>query len=233
MSSSPTQPQQHLPRGVTSPAFWGSFLGLLLGSITAGLAYVGLIGPSASSLQVRPVVAIFCCLLCVRYYASIVFLSYDDVASPKVRGLEETARKAVFAVQLVLIIGCSVNIAVLPVFGAGAATAVIVCQALSVMPYWRYLWRILLSGPEDNFHLLLALGDLAILVSACTFLTWEIGWFAYDDTGAGMCMGAILFVFIGECITTYRKAISVFVRETLDSLGGPGAAQQAASPDSR
>lgn len=218
MSSTSDPRQAHLPGGVTSPVFWGSFLGLLIGSTTAGLSYVSAIGPDVNSGDVRPVVAIFCVLLCVRYYASIVFLTYDDVASPSVRGLERKARLTVFVVQLILIVGCSVNIAALPVFGAVAATGIILVQALSVTAYWRFLWRILLRGPDENFRLLLALGDFTILVSAATFFTWEIGWFAYDETGAGMCIGAILFVFIGECITTYRKAIGAFVRETAAML---------------
>ena len=209
----------HIPQGITNPAFWGSFLGLTVGSIAAGLSYVGVVGPSTTTgTEIHPVVAIFCCVLCVRYYASIVFLSYDDVASPKVAALERGGRRTIFAVQLALIIGCSLNIAVLPVFGAAAATGVIVVQALSVLPYWHYLWRILLAGPDDDFRLLLALGDVTILVSACAFFSWEMEWFAYDETGAGMCMGAILFVFIGECITTYRKAVRTFIREAVASL---------------
>ena len=66
--------------------------------------------------------------------------------------------------------------------------------------------------------MLLALGDLTILVSAATFLTWELGWFPYNEAGAGMCMGAILFVFVGETITTYRKSIKNLLVQTWEYL---------------
>lgn len=216
---------EHIPQRVTGPVFWGSFFGIFVGSIMAGLSHLELIGiescmgTNVSALgRPNPIVVIFCCLLCIRYYASIIFLSYDDVTSPKVRSLERRGRRTIFGVQLFLIVCCSLNIAVLPVFGAAAATTIILLQAVSVGPYWWYLWRILLTGVESNFRMLLAFGDLTILVSAATFLTWELGWFPYNETGAGMCMGAILFVFLGETITTYRKSIKNLMVQTLEYL---------------
>lgn len=225
MSTSAAMLTQHIPQRAAGPVFWGSFFGIFVGSVMAGLSYLGLIGiescPGAkvSALgRPNPIVVIFCCLLCIRYYASLIFLSYDDVTSPKVRSLERRGRRTIFGVQLFLIVGCSLNIAVLPVFGARAAIGIILLQALSLIPYWWYLWRILLTGVQSDFRKLLALGDLAILVSAVTFLTWELGWFPYDETGAGMCMGAILFVFVGETITTYRKSIKNLLVQTWEDL---------------
>lgn len=225
MSTSAGILTEHIPQRVAGPVFWGSFFGIFVGSIMAGLSHLGLIGiESFSGAKVsalgrpNPIVVIFCCLLCIRYYASIIFLSYDDVTSPKVRSLERSGRRMIFGVQLFLIVGCGLNIAVLPVFGAGAATGIILLQALSLIPYWCYLWRIVIAGPESDFRMLLALGDLTILVSAAAFLTWELGWFPYNETGAGMLLGAILFVFVGETITTYRKSIKNLLVQTLEYL---------------
>ena len=208
-----------------SPVFLGSFFGILVSSVMAGLSHLGVLGSELRSdimdstfIAPNPIVVIFCCLLCIRYYASIIFLSYDDVTSPMVLNLERPARRTIFGVQLFLIVGCSLNIAILPIFGAGAAMVVIVMQALSVGPYWWYLWRILFTGAKDDFRLLLALGDVTILVSATTFLTWELGWFRYDETGAGLCMGAILFIFVGEAITNYRKSVVILLLRTRDTL---------------
>ena len=167
----------------------------------------------------HPVVVVFCCLLCIRYYASIVFLTYDDTASPRVQALEVRARRAIFFIQLFLILGCNLNIAILPVFGGAAATVVIVAQASLLIGYWRWLWRVLLVEDENaNFNVVKAMGDLAILVSALIFLIWELGWFEYNETGAGMCMGAILMIFLIECGTTYRQSLKSFVEATAEFL---------------
>lgn len=215
----------HILEGGASPVFWGSFFGILVSSFMAGLSHLGVVGTELRSdtmestfIVPNPIVVIFCCLLCIRYYASIIFLSYDDVTSPMVLNLERRARRTIFGVQLFLIVGCSLNIAILAIFGAGAATVVILIQAVSVVPYWWYVWDILITGAEYNFRMLLVLGDVVILVSAATFLTWELGWFPYDETGAGMCMGAILFIFVGEAITNYRKSFVILLLRTRDTL---------------
>lgn len=209
---------------VTSPAFWGSFLGILISSIIAGLSYLGMINttinlPSEAAAEPHAIVVIFCCLLCIRYYASIIFLTYDSTASPRVRGLEVKARRSIFLVQLLLIAGCSINIALLPLFGGVAATGVIVVQAALVGEYWRRLWHILLvDDPEARFRIVIVIGDFTILVSAVTFFVWEYGWFNYDETGAGMCMGAIIFIFIVECFTTYFDSLRLFLNDTISAL---------------
>ena len=112
---------EHIPQRAAGPVFWGSLLGIFVGSVMAGLSHLGLIGiESSSSAKVsalgrpNPIVVVFCCLLCIRYYASIIFLSYDAVTSPKVRSLERRARRIIFGGQLFLIVGCGLNIAVLP-----------------------------------------------------------------------------------------------------------------------
>lgn len=214
-----------VPAGVTSPIFWASFFGILVASIISGLDYLDIIGEvpiavgdPAHAVEPKPLVVIFCCLLCVRYYASMVFLSYEDVSSGLVRNLEKKARLTVFVAQLMLVIGCSLNIAILPVFGGAAASAVIIFQAVSVAPYWTFLGKTLVTAPDGNFRLLLALGDLAILGSAIFFFLWEIGWATYNPTGAGFCMGAIFIVFVAECTTTYRKAIKDFLQSTIADL---------------
>jgi hypothetical protein len=213
-------------RGVTTPVFWGSFLGILIGSVIAGLSYLGLIGPELrftdkeASVNPRPVMVIFCCLLCIRYYASIIFLTYDDTTSPRVLQLEPRARQTIFLIQLLLIIGCSLNIALLPLYGATAAILVIIVQSTLIIEYWALLWRVLLiEDPQARFRVVVALGDLAILISAAIFFVWENNWFDYDETGAGMCMGAIIIVFIAECLTTYFDSFRSFLRDTLTDLG--------------
>lgn len=107
---------------------------------------------------------------------------------------------------------------VLPAWRERMGRRVIFPQASSLGPLWRQVWKSVITGPDADFRLLLVLGDLTILVTAATFLTWELGVFPYDDTGAGFLMGAVTFVFIGESITTYRKAVVVFVNETFHSL---------------
>ena len=100
---------------VTTPVFWSSLLGILAGSILGGLTYLGLIGDDASTRAAanvaRPVVVLFCCLLCIRYYASIVFVSYDDLASPYASRLSRRAKVTIFVAQAVQILGCTLNIA--------------------------------------------------------------------------------------------------------------------------
>ena len=213
-------------RGVTSPVFWGSFIGILVGSIIAGLSYLGLIGPQLEDISengvinTRPTIVIFCCLLCIRYYASIIFLTYDDTASPRLEILETKARRVIFVIQLLLIVGCSLNIALLPLYGAAVATGVILVQALLVVEYWRRLWRILLvEGPQARFRVVIAIGDFAILGSALMFFIWENNWATYNETGAGMCIGVIIFVFIVECVTTYYDSMRAFILDTLHTLG--------------
>ena len=166
--------------GVTSPVFWGSFLGILAGSIIAGLSYLGVIGFQLNDFskdvasEPHAIVVIFCCLLCVRYYASIVFLTYDNTTSPRVTTLEVKARRAIFFVQFLLVFGCGLNIALLPLFGGVAATGIIVIQATLMGVSWRYLWRVLLvEDPEARFRIVIALGDIVILVSAVIFFVWE------------------------------------------------------------
>ena len=208
-------------RNVTSPVFWGSFFGILSGSIIGGLSYLGQIGNISHIVASKPrvLVVVFCCLLCVRYYASIIFLTYDDATSPRIAQFEHKARRAVYIIQLLLIIGCSLNIAFLPVFGGAAATAIIVLQATLIIEYWRRLWRVLLTaGSEGKFRIVIVIRDLTILFSAIAFFCWENGWLKYDDTGAGMCMGAIIFIFIVECATTYYNSIRKFLGDTIDAL---------------
>ena len=215
-----------LLRGINSPVFWGSFIGLLAGSILSGFSYLGYIGSiehivssSIHGSQPRPVVVIFCCLLCIRYYASIVFLTYDDTASPRIRQLEANSRRAIFIIQFLLIVGCSLNIALLPVFGGVAATGVIVVQATLVCEYWRRLWGVLLAGKQESrFEIVIAISDFTILVSAIVFFIWEMNWMEYDETGAGMCMGAIIFIFVVECLTTYFDSLKKFLGLTISGL---------------
>jgi len=210
---------------VTSPAFWGSLIGIFIGSIISGLAYIGAIGPRVElpigEVVAKPhaIVVIFCCLLCIRYYASIIFLTYDDTASPRVRALEVKSRRSIFFIQLLLIVGCTLNIALLPLFGATVATGVIVAQASLIGEYWRRLWRVLLiEDPESRFKVVIAIGDITILVSAVIFFAWENGWGTYDETGAGMIMGAIIFVFVVESATTYFGSIRSFLLDTANAL---------------
>jgi hypothetical protein len=219
----------YIPEGVTSPIFWGSLLGMFVGSTLTGLSYMGIIG----SLPVQiidgkltqnipnPLVVFFSCLLCIRYYASVVFLTYDDFASETIRSLEKKARWTIFITQLLLITGCSLNIAVLPVFGGWAASVVIVAQAMSIIPYWIILSNFLFKSPDGDFRLLLALGDVTILISACLFLLWELRLLPYSPTTGGLFMGATIFVFIGESVTTYRKSTIFFLKKTIESLNCP------------
>jgi len=208
---------------VTTPVFWSSLLGILAGSILGGLTYLGLIGDDASTRAAanvaRPVVVLFCCLLCIRYYASIVFVSYDDLASPYASRLSRRAKVTIFVAQAVQILGCTLNIALLPVFGAVVATAVILCQGAAAFAYWWHLAGLLKGGKDRVFRpRFLLLGDALILLSAAVFFTWELGIWAYDETGAGMCLGVILLIFVVECVTTYPDSVVRFVRATTTSL---------------
>lgn len=199
------------------PVFWGSLVGLVAGSVISGLSSLGTFRSSeaADVLIKSPLVIVFCVLLCIRYYASITFLTYDPATSPKVARLEPKARRMIFIVQLLLVVGCSLNIAFLSVFGGLAAVIVICVQASLVSLYWVHLWKVHLREDEDSkFRVVLAIADLVILVAAFTFFAWEMGLATYDETGGGMLMGAILLVFIVECATNYYRGVRGLWRRT-------------------
>lgn len=207
---------------VSSPVFWGSFVGILFSALVAGLSYLHIIG--TVSQQIEPnqngYVVVFLCLLCVRYYASVIFLTYKDPLTPEVRGLEPHARRAVFWIQLLLIFGCSASVSLLPVFGIGAACVIVISQGLMMMRYWLIVGSFVISEqPRGDRHVIILIGDIAILGSAIIYFLMEKAIIEYDRGAAGLCLGAVFISFAGECAISYYRSIRAFVKETRDSLG--------------
>ena len=133
--------------------------------------------------------------------------------------LAAPARRAVFWIQLLLIFGCSASVSLLPVFGATAACVVVVFQGFLMMRYWRVIWSHVISDhPRGDWHIIMFIGDVAILGSAVFYTLWETGVLDYDRGAAGFCLGAVFLTFIGECSTSYFRSIGAFIRETRDTL---------------
>lgn len=206
---------------VSSPVFWGSFFGITFTSVLGGLSYIQLVdfsAPNVSGSQ-NGFVIVFLCVLCVRYYASVIFLTYKDALTTEVRSLESSARRSVFWIQFLLIFGCSANASLLPIFGAAAACVVVIFQGLLMMRYWRIVWSLVISEhPQGDLNVLMFIVDIAILMSAIFYFLWEAGIVKYDRGTAGIFLGAVFLGFIGECATSYFRAIRAFVRETRNAL---------------
>ena len=75
--------------------------------------------------------------------------------------------------------------------------------------------------PRGDWHILLFIGDIAILGSALLYLLWEAGIIPYDQRAAGFCLGAVTLAFIGESSTSYYRSIAAFIGETRASLTDP------------
>ncbi len=209
---------------VSSPVFWGSFLGMLFAAVVAGLSYLHIIG--GASQQTVPgqsgYVVVFLSLLCVRYYASVIFLTYLDPMTPEVRGLDPRARRAVFWIQLLLIFGCSASASLLPVFGVGAACFIVISQGVMMARYWFIVGSFVISEqPKGDRHIILLIADIAILGSAVYYFLMEIAILTYDRGAAGLCLGAVFISFVSECAIGYYRSIRAFVRETRASLADP------------
>ena len=206
---------------VSSPVFWGSFVGILFSALVAGLSYLQIIG--ASSKVIQPAengwVVVFLCLLCIRYYASVVFLTYMDHLSSDIRRLGAQARRWVFWIQVLLIFGCSASASLLPVFGVSAACFIVILQGVMMMRYWRIVWSFVMSAqPQGDRHVIIFVGDIAILVSGIYYFLMEWGVVEYNSGQAGFCLGGIFMLFVTECATGYLRSIRAFVRETRNSL---------------
>ena len=216
---------------VSSPVFWGSFAGILFSAVVAGLSYLQIIGTTSEKIQPAEngFVVVFLCLLCVRYYASVIFLTYKDALAPEVRGLQAYARRAVFWIQLLLIFGCSASVSLLPVFGVAAACFVVISQGIMMMRYWLIVGSFVISEqPRGDRHIIILIGDIAILGSAVIYFLMEMAIIEYDRGAAGLCLGTVFISFVGECALSYFRSIRAFVRETRDSLRDPDPEQMEA-----
>jgi hypothetical protein len=207
-----------IPPGAESPVFWGSVAGIVFGAV---IAFVDLVF-SSGQIAGWPgdetwIVAVFACTVGVRYYASVVFLTYDDILSARIRKLSASDRRAIFASQSVLVLGSNLNISLLTTLGALASAIVILIQSLSTIMYWKPLWRVLIKGPGGNFSLFLALGEIAVGVCAVFVILRHTG-VVRDIQGQSILLGMVIMVFLTECFTTYPSSASAFWKRTASYL---------------
>jgi hypothetical protein len=209
----------NIPGGVESPVFWGSVLGVVTSSLLAGYSYwAGVQTPKPMATESAWIVAVFCCVVGIRYYTSVVFLSYEDFLSNKIRTLGFTERREIFIGQCIMIFGCSLNASLLTSVGALAAGVVILVQASSTILYWRLLWRELVRGPEGDPKMVMILGELAVAILACLIIAKHLG-APIDSQAESALLGSVIIVFLAECTTTYARSVFEFSRRTANYLG--------------
>lgn len=218
--ATPSQPIV-VPPGAESPVLWGSIAGVL---VSAGIAFATFLSnSSASSSDEAWIVAAFACVVGVRYYTSVVFLTYDDYLSPKIEACSAGARQGIFVSQFVLVLGSSLNISLLTTLGAVASASVILLQAASTVLYWKPLWKPLTKGPDGRFRMFMVLGEVAVAACALHILLRLTG-LTTSVQGESMLLGAVIMLFITECVTTYTESVTAFFQRTRAYLsdGKPG-----------
>lgn len=203
-----------VPPGAESPVLWGSVAGVVL---SASIAFVAFLSEATSTDDSAWIVAAFACVVGIRYYTSVVFLTYDDFLSRDIAALPTSARRGIFLSQVTLILGSSLNISLLTTLGAVASAVVIVLQCLSTLLYWKPLWTSLTKAPDGNFRLFMALGEVAVAACALHILLRLAGVIT-NIQGESMLLGSVIMLFITECVTTYTKSVVAFLRRTADYL---------------
>ena len=207
-----------IPPGAESPVLWGSVAGVVVAASIAFASFV--VSPhQAPGGQAGPawIVAVFACTVGVRYYTSVVFLTYDDFLSDRIRHTSSAARKAIFISQCALVLGSSLNISLLTTIGALASGIVILAQSLSTIMYWKPLWPELIKGPEGNFRLVMVIGEFAVGTCALYLILRHFG-VVSDLQGQSLLVGSVITVFIAECVTTYATSIRAFWKRTASYL---------------
>jgi len=200
--------------GAESPVLWGSVAGVV---VAASIAFASFLSTSTAVADSMWIVAAFACVVGVRYYTSVVFLTYDDFLSRGIAVLPASAKRGIFISQVTLILGSSLNISLLTTLGAVASGLVIVIQCASTVLYWKPLWKPLTKGPDGKFRLFMVLGEVAVAACAVHVLL-RLSGVITNVQGESMLLGAVIMLFITECVTTYTESVGAFWRRTIDYL---------------
>jgi hypothetical protein len=209
--------------GVESPVFWGSAGGVVISAVLAGIAYaLKLQAPVSKHESLDAMVAFFAALVGIRYYASVVFLSYQDFMTKSISAREPSVKKFIFTSQCILIFGSSINISFLTVFGAFASAFVILIQALSTALYWIPLRKELILGNDRKWQFLMLLAEFTVASMSVVIMLRESACISGDSLGGeSMLLGAFLMVFVAEVAQTYLPSLISFYQRTRDYMNTP------------